>query len=199
VACQARISGLPRPHGASQPGQLSDLDAVRPVVAGGPARPGRPPCRPRRPRPAAALCPARPRPPRQQDLRRPGRPVAASVPPGELLGRGQQQLADAVQRVTLCDPDAPAWPAGSARGPGRPPRWPAGWRGNGPPPWRDPAGRPARWHSRAKGPARPWRPGPASRRTCAATPPSRRAGAEHREEVTDTVAMGSSLSPGPGR
>jgi hypothetical protein len=105
--------GLPGPHGASQPGQLRDLDTIAPVVeadqggAGGwranrcihgPeqlfALPGRGPLTTR-------ISSRQPSP----------QPHSSSA--GELLGRGQQQLADAIQRIALAAP----MPEGGLLGP----------------------------------------------------------------------------------
>jgi hypothetical protein len=93
--------GLPGAHGAGQSGQLSDLDAIAPpveAVQGG----------------AGRCCADRGVDGPQQLLALPGRgdltggissrqagPQPHPSPLGELLGGGQQQLADAVQRVTL--------------------------------------------------------------------------------------------------
>ena len=92
---------LPRPDGAGEPGQLSNLDAIAPpveAVQGGAGR-GRADRGGDGPQQFLAL-------PGRGDLtggissRQPG-PQPDPSPLGELLGSGQQQLADAVQRVTL--------------------------------------------------------------------------------------------------
>jgi hypothetical protein len=96
--------GLPGPHGAGQPGQLRHPDAVRPVVE---AVQGGAGCW------RADRCIDRP----EQLLALPGRghlttrissrqpsPQPHSSSAGELLGRGQQQLANAIQRVAFAAP-----------------------------------------------------------------------------------------------
>jgi hypothetical protein len=97
--------GLPGPHGASQPGQLSNLDAIAPVVEAVQRDAGW----------RAGRCVDG----AEQFLALPGRGDLASRVPsrqaspqprpsplGELLARGQQQLADAVQRIRLTTPVA---------------------------------------------------------------------------------------------
>jgi hypothetical protein len=96
--------GLPGPHGASQPGQLRDLDAIAPAVKA--IQRG-----PRVSQVAGGVDRA------QQLLALPGRgdltgripsrqtgPQPHPSPPGELLGRGDQEPADAVQRIALAAP-----------------------------------------------------------------------------------------------
>ena len=98
--------GLPDPDGASQPGQLRDLDAICPVVealqrgpsvsqvAGGIDRAQQLLALPGDRHLAGRISDSQPS------------PQPHSSPAGELPGGGQQQLADALQRVALAAPVA---------------------------------------------------------------------------------------------
>jgi hypothetical protein len=104
-ACQARTVPASRDSSATRRRLPSGSSA--------PARPGRGPGRRRhRPR-AAAPCPARRPPPHTRITGGQPSPQPHSSPAGEPLLSGQQQLADAVQRIALVAP----MPQGSLLGP----------------------------------------------------------------------------------
>jgi hypothetical protein len=96
--------GLPGPHRASQPGQLRDPDAVCPAVEALQGGAGRRHANRGVDRAKQLL----PLPGGRHLAIRIARGKTGPQPPsasaGELLGRGQQQLADAVQRVALASP-----------------------------------------------------------------------------------------------